>query len=596
MKAALTSYARGISLLSRRKVGASCAVAMLAVSLACRAPNTTDDKGPGSTGPTGDVYVALSGGGWRTHTAHAGWTIGLLDNQAMGPQQTLDQIFTNVLAVSSNSGGSWFNMMLAFSDDFRKQIESKNAASTYLMDSSGYFLSEKMTIQSFPETDECDLWSSWPQIFFLCVVGEGIGAPLDWDALIRNVVFEPFSMSSRLTGTTLGGGPHQAWANGKALLVAATMLTNEVVLTGSNLGDKYYYSAPNLGVLNVVPATFSNLTPPAGPNFLPSAPAPFDLTYSNTVWLGHPPRATAKGNHGNLDSSTIDVITAAAASSAAAGFVASRGINENNGSFLKDVPLSDWEIAFEADELALFFNLPDPTDPKARLTRSSTAPQSNDQTNASQRFVQIADGGPLDNSGVAQIVSFHQKKNGAPTPFTIVTFDNVQEIYTPNRSGRSFSPVGIDIAALFGAGFTDLGDKKEGFCTAASKPSKGFCITVVDRSATPLVSPQVFDTAGIGVDATWTYTIDAQHQLIYTRYSVTTVDSPLMGVRSGWTGTMHAFTCQWADAGTTPWTTSKNGKLGDEDWKAYAAMFEAIQTGLKTKGGLKHLRAALGLP
>ncbi len=194
------------------------------------------------------------------------------------------------------------------------------------------------------------------------------------------------------------------------------------------------------------------------------------------------------------------------------------------------------------------------------------------------------------------MVSFHQKIRRSSAPFSIVAFDNVQETHTPSRGGKTYSPVGVDIAALFGAGLTDLGQGKKGFCTAATSSSDGFCITVVDPNAKPPLSLQVFDPAGIAVDATWTYPVNSDHRLIYTRYAVTTVDSPLMGVKAGWTGTLHAFTCQWKNASTAPWTTSPGGKLGDKDWDAYAHMFDAIQTGLKMNGGLKHLRAALGLP
>ncbi len=147
------------------------------------------------------------------------------------------------------------------------------------------------------------------------------------------------------------------------------------MLTGSQGGDKYFVSASDLGELNVVPVTFSDIPPPTGPVFLPSAPPTFDLEYSNTVWWGKPPRATAPGIRGQVDSSRINVMTAAAASSAASGFVASHGIVENNNAFLSSIPLTDWEIAFEADELALYFNMPGPADATARVTRSTTKPR-----------------------------------------------------------------------------------------------------------------------------------------------------------------------------------------------------------------------------
>lgn len=570
----------------------------LALCIGCVSQNLPDGKLPGTVSSADEVYVALSGGGWRAHTAHAAWTIGLLDNQTTGPQQTLDQVFTNVSAVSSNSGGSWFNIMLSYSKDFRALIEGKNASNTYVTDTGGYFRQEKTLIQSLPEPTECDVWEHWSQLYFMCIVGEGVNAPLNWDAIVHGVVFEPFSMSTNLAGTTLSG-QRQSWADGKSLLLAATMLTTEAVLADSEyVGDKYYYDALkndllNLGPLNVAPVTFSSVPQGAKvPTFFPSVTQPFTLAYNYQNATA--PRPLAKNNHANLNSDGINVVTAAAASSAAAGFVASHAIDENNGDFLADVPLTDWEIAYRADRLPVYFNLPAP--PGTNVARSGNPPKPDSKYNADGRYVQIADGGALDNSGVIQMVRYHQQQHDKSTPFTIVAFDNVQDTYTPSHGKLTFSPVGIDIAYLFGAGFTDLGKGTERFCTGGSATSNGFCITVVDQNATPPVSPQVFDIAGIHVDAEWTYEIEGKGQLVYTRYMVTTVDSALMGVAGGWTGTLHAFTCQWPDADTAPWTTSSGGKLGDEDWAAYAAMFDAIQTGLKKHAGLEHLRAALGLP
>ncbi len=204
MEATSTSAFRRFVPPCRRSVSVWCGTAMLALCLACSAPDRSDDPDPDAAVPA-STYLAFSGGGWRTHTALAGWTIGLLDNQSSSPHQTLDKVFTNVSAVSSNSGGSWFNTMLAFSDAFAQRIEAPNAMVTYMRDPGGYFLSEQTKLQSFSATRSCDLWSSWPQLYFMCVVGEGIHAPLDWDALIRDVVFDPLSMSTKLKNTTWGG-------------------------------------------------------------------------------------------------------------------------------------------------------------------------------------------------------------------------------------------------------------------------------------------------------------------------------------------------------------------------------------------------------
>ena len=68
-------------------------------------------------------HIAFAGGGWRAHSAHAGWVIAALNES----DNKLARAFTNIGAISSNSGGSWFNTMLAYSDEFVEAIESPEA-------------------------------------------------------------------------------------------------------------------------------------------------------------------------------------------------------------------------------------------------------------------------------------------------------------------------------------------------------------------------------------------------------------------------------------------------------------------------------------
>lgn len=569
------------------------ALCVLALSAGCATQNTPAGELAETSSSANEVYVAFAGGGWRAHTAHAAWTIGLLDNDPAKAQLSLNQAFANVSMIASNSGGSWYNTMLSYSPDFRNKIQATNAATAYLADANGYFQLEKNKIQGLPKPTECSIWEAWPPVYFTCILGEGVGAPLDWRAIVDGIVFYPFAMSTKLENTTLGGGG-QDWSSQKSLLLAATMLTQKPVLAGSLAGDKYYYSSSGLGALNVIPVTFSS-TPPAQatPAFFPGLSQPFTLSYTYNG-LFSPPVYPVKIEPVGVRSGQIKVISAASGSSAAAAFIASHAIDENNAEFLKDIPLTDWAIAYEGLSLPVYFNMP--VRASRNITRWNAPPSSDAKTNAYRQYVQIADGGPLDNSGVIQAVSYHQQKHSTKTPFSIVAFDNVQGTTTPSEGARTGAPVGVDIAALFGFGFTDLGNGKEGFCTDGSTTSNGFCITVVDKNVSPAVSPQIFDRNNIFVSASWAYSVPQKGLLIYTKYDVTTVDSALMGVMSGWTGTLHAFTALWPDADTAPWETSAHGKLGDISWAAYAEMFNAIQTGVKQHGGLKHLRSAFGLP
>jgi hypothetical protein len=88
---------------------------------------------------------------------------------------------------------------------------------------------------------------------------------------------------------------------------------------------------------------------------------------------------------------------------------------------------------------------------------------------------------------------------------------------------------------------------------------------------------------------------DLVHRLIYTKYRVTTTDNPTLGIASGTTGTLHAFTCVWSDADTSPQNNTQDG-----DFKTYGDMLSFINVGLqnadgKGQTGLAYLQAALGL-
>jgi hypothetical protein len=189
---------------------------------------------------------------------------------------------------------------------------------------------------------------------------------------------------------------------------------------------------------------------------------------------------------------------------------------------------------------------------------------------AESKFVRVADGGYLDNSGVAQLVSFLQL-NEQGTDFQIVAFDNVQKLYEP--SGGKGAAVGIDFATLFGEGLG--GPDHDELCV------DDFCVIVPAQ--------QVFASEPLSkTSAVWQNAPESGTALIYTRYAVTTVDNETLGVKAGLSGTLHAFTCAWPTAPTAPLD-------GSSDFAAYEAMLKGIHEGLTANDeqGLSYLRRAL---
>ena len=399
---------------------------------------SSDSSAPPAEGETEEpspysVHVAFSGGGWRAHTAHAGWTLSLLE----GGSKKLEDVFANVGTVSSNSGGSWFSTMLMYSADFVTAIEAKNAINTWSVtgeDATGWLGQQQYLF------DQADCHSLSGDKFSACVFAYYTdNNETYWHKVVQDLVFMDYPVTVPLSGK------RQTWAEDKPLLLAATMLTTEAVL-GEKGGDKQYYQAcrsPSTPVLNgdsgascsdetgaapdVTPVTFSSM--PSGstftaPPFLPAAGAGtdgphFNLGYTENAWSS-PATATATIEN-PLANDHVPVVTAAAASSAAAGFAAS------------GVVTGDWEEAYLASDAAINFQL-------AGNMKHVVANGMTVEALAAAKIVQIADGGPVDNSGVAQLVSFLQLNNEADG-FNIVAFDNVQEIYTP---GGSAANVGID--------------------------------------------------------------------------------------------------------------------------------------------------------
>jgi len=554
------------------------AALVLFYAVGCNSSDPTAPSAEGEAPSPYSVHVAFSGGGWRAHTAHAGWTLSLLE----GGSKKLEDVFAHVGTVSSNSGGSWFSTMLMYSSDFVTAIEDKKAINTWPDTGAGAtgWLGQQQYL-----FDQADCHSLSGDKFLACVFGYYTGEDATyWHKVVEDLVFVDYPITEALSGK------RQTWAEGKPLLLAATMLTTEAVL-GEEGGDKQYYQAclsPSTPVLNgdsgascsdetgaapdVTPVTFSSM--PSGSNFtappfLPAAGAGtngphFNLGYTENAFSSPATATTTIENP--LANDLVPVVIAAAASSAAAGFAASGVVS------------GIWEEAYLASDEALNFQLAG--DMKHVLANGMKV-----KDLAAAKIVQIADGGPVDNSGVAQLVSFLQLNNQADG-FNIVAFDNVQELYTP---GGTAANVGIDIAYLFGEGLWQ-GNQ---FCSGAN--GSGTCVTVPNLQifeVGPLTSPPELTWSAAASDNSPPNLV---HELIYTKYTVTTTDNPTLGVAAGTTGTLHAFTCAWSDADTSPQDNTQDG-----DFKAYADMLNFINVGLqnqnaKEQTGLRYLQDALGL-
>jgi hypothetical protein len=562
---------RRILRLGRLTVAAFAMLFALIIWTGCKPKASTEKPGREEV-VAQKVHLAFAGGGWRAHTGHAAWTMSLLD----GGNKKLADVFANVGAVSSNSGGSWFSTMLMYSDKFIKAIEANNAINSW--STSGWLGQQQQLFDNSSYlTYPCDSLSG--SKFVACVFAANTNDPGYWNEVVTNIVYNDYPIDKSVTLNT----PHQAWAKDKPLLLAATLLTNEVVLTDTKIvgGFDLFYQAcadPSVPILkglkgaicsnalstDVTPTTFASMpsgstykTPPFLSQITGAGQSVFNIAYKKNGSKKHPIDTTAHSTIENpLVNDKVPVVIAAATSSAAVGFAASEHIS------------GSWTDSWGGEDEALSFQL------AGSAVKFVDASDMTLQELASNKIVRLADGGAVDNSGVAQLVSFLQLNKQADG-FNIIAFDNVQQAFTP--AGGNGAVVGTDIAYLFGEGLTG-GDK---FCV------QKYCVTVPDL--------RIFDLASLtGTLATWSATdTGAKPQmLIYTKYQVTTVDNAVFGIAAGTTGTLHAFTCVSPGSDTVPMNVTQDG-----DFIAYGKMVKFINSGLLANGGtgLKHLQAALNI-
>lgn len=549
-------------------------LALMALCFSCPIVSSSDDDVVDSS-TSNPVHVAFAGGGWRAHTGHSAWTMALLDDG----NKTLDEVFSNVGTISSNSGGSWFSTMLMYSDEFVQAIEAKDAIATW--DSTGWLGQQKQLFNGA----SCQSDSGY--LYLNCVANHYLPGEdkYYWNKVVEEIIFRDYPLSDSLTLS----GARETWAKDKPLLLAANMLTTEVVLNKIKVDvisdDSVYYHqwyeaclSPYTPILDsddggscsgqsltpdVTPVTFSSIPGSTGlktPYFLPAAAdsLKFNLGYTLDYTVEDAPTASATLAN-PVANDQVPVVIAAAASSAAAGFAASAVVSGH------------FDLSYIAEDEALSFQL---NNSKAQFVNVSN--KSNIDTLASRKIVRIADGGPTDNSGVAQLVNFLQINNQADS-FSIVAFDNVQQSYVPGDNG---AVVGSDISSLFGLGIC---------------PGNKFCAdTLCSEGCINLPNVQVFDSTALKTtSATWrTPPGDSGEQLVYTKYTVTTVNNSTLGITAGTVGTLHAFTCVWVDANTEPLNENNIN-----DFTAYSEMLQFINSSLAAKKGegLQYLQTAFGL-
>lgn len=558
-------HQRGITLSCIRLLTLSVAACLAASSCA------SDENGPvippdePATPPTlgvptpSSVYMTISGGGFRTHSAQAAWLLGMMESSG----KKLAGITENVGGLSSNSGGSWFLTQLAYSDTFRASLEAPDAMQDYA--STGY-LGQLRSLLNFE--DPCPaipypgdvLCRAFPnqQTYFAALQAAG-GPSLNWGRIARELVFGPMDLKTELDGVLMNDTP-QEWAADKSIIIASAMLAGKVVLTEIGvLKNKQYVSADPTreGVpsqLTSTPVFFSSMgtsgkTPP---DFFSAGPMALEWSSNSLIYSAPVFTELAAKQRGNAT-----VIGAATASSAVAAPGASMTV-VRKANLPHWIPLTAAQISYTTSELAPAYRLGED-----RIELLPAVDPANYKDLATTNTVRLADGVYNDNTTVAytlRLLADNDELDG----FEIIAFQNTDADPVPTAAG-SVSP---DIGALFGLGVTD---DVYAMCGGVD-----YCISTR--------SPQVFPLEVLhSTPSTWSY-FDGTVTLNYYRYEVVTVEQKTFGIPAGHKGTLHAFTMFAPGAGAAP--------VGPDDLDAYENLMRVIFDGVTEHGGWQHLQEA----
>ena len=512
-------------------------------------------------------YVAISGGGFRSQVAQAAWTLGMM---AASGSENLEELMRNVDAIASNSGGTWFTTQLAFSESFKTAMEMPDAASTYMTD--GYMGTIREIYKD--STYDCsELIQKNPLLGWLCR-GVDILAPwlymveltgaeeVSWVDLVNAMVYAPFYMNLELEGVMLDG-PRQSWAKGKALILSASMLTNEVILNDrwfeGLLGPEGFYDVGGSpGMPEQVTATpvaiVSADRDVVVPDFFTAGQMP--IKYGNN--------ACSPERHGSTivlpekqDLSSLPVIQAAAISSAAAAVAASAAVLENSTLPLKF--LHDPQIAYLLRNLAPSFSMkPSGISYVPDIPHYFGAHEFSEES-----LIRMADGGYTDNLSVAYMLRF-LLDNGQIDGFNIVSFFNTNTDFILSDA------IPEQMAWLFGYG------EEDGLVVRSVASGLGLKI----------MAPTVFDQSGLdNAQVLWSYTnTDDSVSLRYVRCRVVTVENKNFGIDAGHEGIVHFFVVQAPKAPAIP--------LSPDSFDAYESLMNTTFDAVMNHGGWNWLKTA----
>ena len=601
---------------SAKVIGALSVGLAATVTAACINNNETPEEPP-ETPVTGEappsVHLALSGGGYHALSGAASWWMGMMERNG---DYDFESAASNVKAISSGSGGTWFLTLTTYSKTFVEQLQSEGeyknfAAPTKALTKQTGYMTNVWKYIRHPHGG-CD--AVLPSVRPLCdafvgllnVAGQAgfvnflLSGGGQWQSVIENSVFgkaKSWPYYKEVKDLTISGN-RNAWAQDKDLIFNTAILTEEPALTFSFLLD-----LPIVGNVYEGIQSLQGSQPAFAGDTMIRGAAPLALAVTGDTTVDFLPGGTMNLKYGTwkdgfhdgdaANSLTNDemnavvgqfpVINAAAASSAAAGGYID--IPDMTGNIPKtsmlavaldgaapgyqfyDATTKQSVVKFHADVNKDFHGTPAVAAFTSKL--------------AANKVTRLTDAGFVDNTAVAPMVRYLQDSSAdgqIPDGFNIVSFDDFPlppPNWDPVKMTGTF-PTGADVAGLFGfdnCNKTSCSMQKDGL-----KHGSMLGLVFVGSSA------QVFDCDGyfppsgqagkcdgppLTKNLFWTATgdnrimcgkdSDVEQPLTYSRIDVT-INTDLPGSKlfgltannNGVKGTLHVFAILGGTAAVVP--------------------------------------------
>lgn len=565
-------------------------------------------RGDDPSSKKSNVFISFSGGGYHAHAAAFSMMVGMKDRlQKTNKDADFGTVTKNVVALSSNSGGSWFLTQAAYSPKFVEYMKSEDAVTQFTSMGpahTGYLgtvyeyltnTGDRCTHMSTKEMALCRLVDDIALNYNTNVsgmVGFLLSGGGQWDRTTEDAVFGKrfkfprFDLATSLANVTLGGSRNE-WAKDKDLVIASSILTQGPALAGKYLtlrslmgsqsGLKYEPASNSLtgakppqvpGAAPIMLADIRN-SKNKQPDFFPGGD--LELHYGH-YFLGSFIGSSKKASKQVLKSSVLTdkvkdlaVIHAAANSSAAGG-----GFIDVPMYLHTDIPAKYKNIFEDIGGLgARFLN---GFAPAYTMHGSLSFVEDMKAINglkvpeiAEKQFVRLADGGFIDNTAVAYMLRYMQDNNYLQEGFNLLAMNNFpgQRLVNPSLSDfenatTQYYPTTRDVALLF------------------DNPS-----TTQDTTVTVGFGPFHFESVMPAVferDAyfnkpkpDWQYPTpksDCDYYIAYTKYDVTTRPNHLFGITKKVSGSLHVFSIISATAGVVP--------TSDIEMQCYKEMLDSV--------------------